>query len=454
MSAMSTATVNVTAELARQVAELSYADLPDEVVTIAEQGVLDTVAVAIAARSEPVVRILVAAAADEFAPGESSLLDGSGRRVNPRSAALVNGTAAHALDFDDMHPAMIGHPSAPLVPAVLALAEECGSTGAEVITALVSGYEVQCRIGAAGMPSHYMRGFHPTGTAATFGVAAAAGRLLGLDADRLELALGIAGTQAAGMKSMFGTMCKPLHSGKAAANGIFAAKLASHGFTSCRDVLGAPQGFFAAETDDADLDIVRTPFGDRWYTRGIVFKLHAACGYTHAAIESMLAVREQVSPDDVTAVDLLVNPELVSAANIEVPTTPLEAKFSVRWVTAMALARGSVAAPDFTTDLTRDAQLRELSRRVSVVPDSDGRIPRLACVASVHTRGGDRLVFERDGAAPLWRQHPVEQRERLCAKFASLVDPILGARAARFPGIITRLRSATDVRSLVRMLAA
>jgi 2-methylcitrate dehydratase PrpD len=447
-------TSTVTGALAEWAAELSFSDIPDEVATVAEHGVLDTLAVTIAARNEPAVRILLDASAGEFAPGESSLFDGSGRRVSAQAAALVNGTAAHAMDFDDMHPVMIGHPSAPLVPAVLALAEEYQASGADVITALVAGYEVQVRIGAAGMPSHYLRGFHPTGTAATFGVAAAAGRLLGLDADRLESALGIAGTQAAGLKSMFGTMSKPLHAGKAAANGIFAAKLAASGFTSGSDVLAARQGFFATQTDGADLDAVRAPFGEPWHTLGLVVKLHAACGYTHAAIESMLAIREQVRPSEVVAVDLLVNPELLSAANIYPPRTALEAKFSVRWVTAMALGRGSVAAADFTADVSHDAELLKLSRRISLTPDNDGRVPRLACIATARTRGGGELVVERDGALPLWAEHPAEQSVRLRTKFASLVDPMIGERAGRFPELIARLRSVTDVRSLIRTLAA
>ncbi len=446
-------TRTATSQLACNAAALDYADLPDEVVTIAEQAVFDTVAVTLAARSDPVVRILLEAVTPELAPGESSLLDGSARRVSAQSAALVNGTAAHALDFDDMHPAMIGHPSAPLVPAVLALAEERGSSGRDVVAALVAGYEVQCRIGAAGMPSHYLRGFHPTGTAATFGVAVAAGRLMGLDAAQLALAMGIAGAQAAGLKSMFGTMCKPLHSGKAAANGIFAARLAERGFTSSRDVLTAEQGFFATQTDTADVELVRTPFGAPWYTTGIVFKLYAACGFTHSAIENMLALRAEMAPDDVARVDLLVNPELLTAAGIDTPTTPLEAKFSVRWVTAMALATGSVAASDFTDDLPQDRVLQELTRRIHVRVDPSGRLPRLGSVATITSRSGRTWTRENDGGVPPWVNHPAEQRERLRMKFRDLVDPLLDGRGGNLADDILALRSTDNVRSLVRALA-
>jgi 2-methylcitrate dehydratase PrpD len=444
----------LTAGLAEQAAGLEFSQLPESVVTVALQCVLDTLGVTLAARDDPVTTTLLAAWADEMADGESTLLDGSGRRVSAGSAALVNGTAAHAIDFDDMHPAMIGHPSAPLVPAVLALGEELGAGGTDVVAALVAGHEVQCRVGAAIAPSHYSRGFHPTGTVATFGVAAAAARLLHLDADGVRRALGIAGTQAAGLKSMFGTMSKPLHSGKAAANGIMAAKLAAAGFSSAPDVLESRQGFFAAEADEADITLVASEFGHPWYTLGIVFKLHAACGFTHAAIEAMLAARQACRPEEVQRVELVVHPELLAAANIEEPTTPLEAKFSVRFVAAMALLRGSVAAADFRADLTSDPNLQDFSRRVSVTADGTGRLGRLATSALVRTRSGAELRFDRDGSRPLWTDDPREQWERLRTKFGTLVHPVLGARAAKLAAHVGTLAAIPNVRSFVRALAA
>ena len=157
---------------------------------------------------------------------------------------MVNGAAAHALDFDDVNLAMPGHPSVAILPALLALAEERGSSGADVLTAFVAGYELQCRIGRTIAPGHYDGlGFHATATVGSFGAAAACAHLLGLDADRFATALGIAGTQAAGLKSMFGTMCKPLHAGKAAYHGLMAAKLAARGFTSRTDVHRMRAGF-------------------------------------------------------------------------------------------------------------------------------------------------------------------------------------------------------------------
>jgi 2-methylcitrate dehydratase PrpD len=424
------------------------------VVTVAQQCVLDTLGVTLAARDEPVLAALHAGWGDELSGGRSTLIDGTGRLVSAGSAALVNGTAAHALDFDDVHPAMIGHPSAPLVPAALALGEELDASGADVITALVAGYEVQCRIGAAIVPSHYLRGFHPTGTAATFGVAAAAGRLLGLDSLQMQAALGIAGTQAAGLKAMFGTMCKPLHSGKAAVNGILSAKLAAAGFDTAPDVLGSPQGFLAAQSDGFDAAFLGTEFGEPWHTLGIVFKLHAACGYTHAAIEAMLAARDTVASEDVDRVDLLVHPELLTAANIEEPTTPLEAKFSVRFVTAMALARGSVGAGDFTPRHLSDGEVRRISRRVQVAADESGRVGRLGTIATVRTHDGLELTFERDSSTVPWTQDPAEQWDRLRSKFEGLAAPILGDRGTELADRAGQLSVSPKIRSLLQGTAA
>ncbi len=172
-------------------------------------------------------------------------------RLPPLAAALVNGSASHALDFDDVNMAMPGHPSVAILPGLLALAEERGASGAEILAAFVAGYELQCRLGRTIAPGHYDGlGFHATATVGSFGAAAACAHLLGLDAAATATALGIAATQAAGLKSMFGTMCKPLHAGKAASNGLLAAKLASRGFTSRADALECAQGF--ARTHSAD----------------------------------------------------------------------------------------------------------------------------------------------------------------------------------------------------------
>src|SRR5512139_3270628 len=221
----------ITRSIAASARSIRYEALPEDVVFLARQCVIDWFGVALAGADEPLTRILRAEAAEEGGNPRATLI-GSGQRTSTQQAALVNGAASHALDFDDVSMMMSGHPSVPVIPALLALAEERGASGEPFIAAFVAGFEVACRIGALMMPGHYSAGWHATGTLGTFGAAAACANLLQLDEDRWLHALGIAGAQAAGLKSMFGTMCKPLHAGKAAANGLLAAKLAERGFTS------------------------------------------------------------------------------------------------------------------------------------------------------------------------------------------------------------------------------
>src|SRR5262249_22908801 len=200
---------------------------------------------------------------------------GRPERLPPLAAALANGTASHALDYDDVNSAMMGHPTVAILAALLALAESRGSRGCDVVEAFVAGYEAQCRIAQAVGHNPYQRGFHATGTIGTFGAAAACARLLNLDPDQTAIALGIGATQAAGLKAMFGTMSKPLHAGKACANGLLAARLAARGFTANPAAVEAEQGFAEVSGGRGDLDrALREPDGG-WYLRGNLFRYHA-----------------------------------------------------------------------------------------------------------------------------------------------------------------------------------
>src|ERR1700761_1962635 len=285
----------LTRALADQARGLRLQDVPQEIRSWARQCVLDYLGCGIAGSSDELVAIILAEMREQGGTEVASVLGHAGR-LPVASAALVNGASAHALDFDDVNLAMPGHPSVAILPALLALAEQRGSSGADVLTAFVAGYELQCRIGKTIAPGHYDGlGFHATATVGSFGAAAACAHLLGLDAEKFATALGIAGTQAAGLKSMFGTMCKPLHAGKASYHGYLAAKLAARGFTSRADVIECAQGF--ARTHSADFHPARafdTP-PDGWWIANNLFKYHASCYMTHAAIESAKKLREEHS---------------------------------------------------------------------------------------------------------------------------------------------------------------
>ena len=243
----------VTRWLAELSSSLRADDLSEEAITLARQCVLDWFAVTIPGAAEPAVRILREdLLADGARPVASLVADAA--RTSAMNAALVNGTASHALDFDDVNMAILGHPTVAVLPGLLALAEETGATQREILVAFVAGYDVACRTGALMSPSHYGHGFHATATVGSIGAAAACARLLRLDAEATATAYGIAATMASGLKSMFGTMCKPLHAGRAAQNGLQAARMAARGFTSRPDALECPQGLAATQSMDFNPD--------------------------------------------------------------------------------------------------------------------------------------------------------------------------------------------------------
>src|SRR5260370_224957 len=224
-------TAELTRALAAQASAVTYDALPEPVRALARQCVLDYYGVALAGADDPLATILLDELSEAGGATQASVI-GRKERLPALSAALVNGAPGHALDYDDVNLAMPGHPSVAILPGLLALAEQRQSSGREVVTAFVAGYETACRIGSALRPGHYDRGFHATSTVGCLGAAAACARLLGLDAEVTARALGIAGTQAGGLKSQFGTMCKPFHAGKASHNGLLAARLAARGFSS------------------------------------------------------------------------------------------------------------------------------------------------------------------------------------------------------------------------------
>src|SRR6266581_2174039 len=300
----------LTHALAAQASAVTYEALPETVRELARQCVLDYYGVALAGADDPLAAILLDEFAEAGGAAEASII-GKTARLPILSAALVNGAIGHALDYDDVNLAMPGHPSVAILPALLALAEQRHSSGREIIAAFVAGYETCCRIGMALRPGHYNLGFHATGTIGAFGAAAACARLLGLDAAATAQALGIAGTQAAGLKSQFGTMCKPFHAGKASHNGLLAARLAARGFSSRPDLVECEQGFGLTHGPDFSPEAALAAPPNGFHIFANLFKYHAACYLTHGPIECAksirkLAVREQqpVAPEEIARISL------------------------------------------------------------------------------------------------------------------------------------------------------
>ena len=324
---------------------IRYEELPAAARIVARQALLDWSGVALAGSREPLCEILCRQLTPA-SPGSSSLV-GRQERAGLLEGALINGAASHALDYDDTHNAMMGHPSVPVVPALLAVAERERRSGADFLAAFVAGVEAECLLGALLDFSHYEVGFHSTGTLGTFGAAAAVAHLLDLDWDGWRHALGLAGTQAAGLKSGFGTMAKPLHAGRAASNGLLAALLASDGFSAQPAIVEVAQGFAAThhggEIDAADL--VRDP--GHYQIRDTLFKYHAACYLTHAPIEAALRAKAAlgIGADEVREAEIEVARPCLDVCNISEVTTGLEAKPDISGVEPGSKPSSACAPP-------------------------------------------------------------------------------------------------------------
>jgi 2-methylcitrate dehydratase PrpD len=440
----------LTQTLAARATALKFDDLQSDIRTLAIQCVLDWIAVAVAGSQEPLVQILRDELSEQGGHPQATVL-GANSRMPVTAAALINGAASHALDFDDVNLSMSGHPTVAVLPAVLALAELRNATGAEFLTAFIAGYETECAIGAHLGSSHYARGFHSTATIGSFGSAAACANLLQLDIVQTAYAFGIAGTQAAGLKSMFGTMCKPLHAGRAAYNGLFAARLAARGFDSRPDVLEVPQGFASTQSDGIKTIEMGSPEGS-FYIRSNLFKYHASCYLTHAAIECArrLMTNHHLTASDIKQVSVIVDAGCDKVCNIAEPSTGLEAKFSLRQTVAFSLAGIDTARLDtFEESKIADPIVSALHKRVRVelVPNR----PHTLTDMVLETMDGRRFTTSHDAGIPT--PSIEEQGQKLIAKFRALVTPVLGTeRAEEILSVTQRLATSPSVSELTRLL--
>ena len=417
----------VTALLSEHCRNIQYESLPSEATEVAKHCLLDWLGVTLAGSNEPLAAMLREDALQDGGQPQATLL-GGGQRVTAKQAALINGAASHALDYDDVVLAMSGHPSVPVWPALLALAEWRGGSGQDVLAAFVAGFEMECRVGLLVMPSHYSTGFHSTGTLGTFGAAAACAHLLGFDQEQWQRTMGIAAAQAAGLKSMFGTMCKPLHAGKAAANGLFAALMAERGFTSNPEALETAQGFAATQSTAPNTERALAGLGGRYAVRDTLFKYHASCYGTHESMDGVYLIRDEdhLKPNDVERIDLLVPESHLKMCNIERPTTGLQAKFSLKFTAALAMVDRDSTEESFTDDAVARDDIASMMERVHVSAQPGDW--ELGTSISIRTRDGRE--FTRQVNLNIPADYLGDQQSYLQDKFQGLVEPVLGAKSA------------------------
>ena len=439
---------NPTQDIGRWVAEFDANDLNITPIRWAKHALLDWLGVTLAGARDPLVEILISDALESGERGQTSLI-GSKAQTTPTFAAMINGAASHALDYDDVNKRLHGHPSVPVVPALLAMAQQNGTSGRKILESFIVGYEVECLIGEMMGLAHYDHGWHATATVGTFGAAAGVARLLGLNAAQVTMALGIAGTQAAGLKSMFGTMCKPLHAGKAAMNGLMAARWAKMGFTSCVDVLECAQGFGLTQSTDFKPLTIRKDETQPFAVEENLFKYHAACYLIHSSIEAVNALKmeHQFTSSDIVSVKARVDAQHRKVCDIVQPRTGLEIKFSLRHCVAMALSDLDTGDRDiYTDDLANREDLITLRQKV----DLENKIHnnRYASEIVINLKNGTSLVNFFDVGAP--SKNIDAQEERLITKFLRLASPIIGdKRAEKAVSLVNELDSAENVSNLM-----
>ncbi len=423
----------VARELAEYAAKLVSAELGGDVLHDTKRCVLDTFAALLAGAPNPPATLMVEALEEEIGHGRSALVP-SGRLTTIRTAALINGAAAHAMEVDDIFRDGIYHPGPPVVAAALAACQGRGMDGARFLRAVIAGYEVSNRVAAAMQPMHY-KFWHTTGTMGTIGAAAATAVALGLDAAKTRDALANSVTMAAGLQQAFATdsMGKPIHAGNAAQAGATAAILAEKGVTGAEGMFDAPKGFGNAMSHDVDWGPVVDSLDKEFTIQRMTQKNHTCCGHTFAAIDAVLALKAEhgLTPDNVTAMTVGTYAKGVEICGTPDPKTLYEAKFSLEYTMAAALVTGRVRFAAFTDELLRDPVMRANMAKITCHVDeaAEAAFPsRRSAVVSITTADWRRLEHysaTRKGDP----DNPLNDAE-LEDKFREMAEPVIGADAA------------------------
>lgn len=438
------------------ISRLRYEEIPVRTLEIAKTAIMDTLGVSVAGGTEESARVMGRMALEEHARQESTVY-GQRFKSSALQAALVNGTAAHAHDFDHSF-VRGGQPTSPIIPAIFALAEALGSSGRQILEAYVAGVEVVARLvfavtGAGG------GGWHANGTLGIFGASAGCAKLLGLKASEIETALAIAASMGSGVTANFGTMTKPLHVGLAARNGVLSARLAKSGFTANSQVLEARNGFFDSyyQTGKPDIlvfDDLATRYALEQY--GVRFKPYPCGGLTHTAIYATIHLRDEhkITPGSVDHIDVAVPADTAEPLVYRVPKTRLEGKFSMPYLIARALTDGNVTLDTFTDEAVRNEDVRQLLQRVDMTVDSrlqaglDGRRP---ASVSIRLKSGQTLVATEK--FPKGSPQVPMTSEELVAKFRACARGVISDtsrdRALRYIGTLETMRSIRPLTTLL-----
>jgi 2-methylcitrate dehydratase PrpD len=442
--------VTLTKTLCGHLAGVRFGDLSPAAVNEARRGVLDWIGCALAGSTHPTIAKLLAVLEEAGGRPQARVI-GHSLRLGLLDAPLANGQMGHVLDFDDTHMGgVVLHASSPVLAALFALSERAPVSGADLMLAYAVGFEAGVRSGRAA-PGHHKGGWHLTGTLGSIAAGVAAGKLIGLDAQRLTYAMGIAATQAAGMQQNRGTSCKSFHAGKAAANGVLAALLAERGFDSTQEIIEGRKGFSRIYSDVAAPDQLTAGLADGWVIETNGHKPYACGVVLHPLIDAMIALRDRdrVAPETMSEIKLRVHPFVLSITDVVEPQSGLQSKFSTVHSAAVALVDGAAGIAQYSDAKARDPVVAALRRKVSAVADETlGKDEAFASIVAAGRRHEIHIAHASGTAANPMSNAAIE------AKFLANAAPVISAdRAARAAAFVWSLERQADVGDLLELLA-
>jgi len=408
-----------TQKLAEFIATTNADRIPADAYEHAKVAFIDWLAVTMGGKDEPVVMKLLDYTRIMDGNPQATIL-GHGVKKNVSQAALINGTASHALDYDDTLVSFLGHPSVTLFPSLLALSEWQDKSGRDFLTAYLVGLQAGATIGVCAGLDHYMAGWHATSTLGHLASAAGCAKLLGLEAKQTAYALGIAGTQSSGLKRVFGTMCKPFHAGKSSQAGLMAALLAQNGFTGPEDILEGPQGFFNVLKGAVNEEALGL-LGWGWDVVNLSQKYHASCHATHSPLEAAMTIvkENRIALSDISQIKVYSSQLALDAAGRVSPSNGTEGKFSIPYCVANALCTGITGNQAFTDDHVKNPDICALMDKINVILDPE----KTALEARVVIKTSNGRKYE--GASDILQQIPPLEikRDRVAKKYADLCSP-------------------------------
>jgi len=419
------------------VASTKYEDIPEAVIELGKKSILDGLGLALAgsrAQTGTICREYLEQL--RVCDGKSSII-GSSKKTSPRFAAFVNGVSVHADDFDDTQLSaakdrvygLLVHPTVPVLPAILAVAEGRTISGKEFMLAYHLGVEVECKIAEAISPRHYQDGFHSTGTCGPFGSAAACAKLFQFDLSRIRNSLGLAASQSGGLRENFGTMTKPFQAGHAAESGLLSAELVSLGWTAAEQILEADRGFFHASGGSFDPNAIMNRLGKPWTfaSPGISLKPYPSGSLSHPAMTELVRLIEvnKLQPAQVEKLDVGANHQMTTTLLHHRPKTGLEAKFSMEFCMAILLLRGKAGLSEFADKVVQEPEVQEMIGRVNFYVDPEAEnagFDKMTSLLKIHLRDG-RVITGRADFAKGSPANPMSFNEaaakfRGCAEFA------------------------------------